>query len=814
MAKNRIANTLLMTSALFGAAMAASGGAAAQDLDEIVVTAQSRAQGLQDTPISISAVPAEKLTGAAIQKSEDLQFLVPNFTMTETGIATNIFIRGIGSGINQAFEQSVATYIDGVHYPRAQQTRAPFLDLERVEVLRGPQAILFGKNAIAGALNITTAKPTQEFEGYLSGSYEFVDDEYIVEGAISGPITDRVRARLAGRYRDSDGYVENATLGDRTEPQREDWMIRGQVEADITDTFQMLLKAEVGQFDVLGRHIEVIGEQPAAAGPFTGFTYGQILAGVFGADPSVLNTSFDGVRSSNGDFSNNETQTYVANFTWDANGFEIRSTSAYENFTYDELCDCDFTGANVFEAYLQEEYEQWSSELRVTSPVWDRWDFVAGLYWQTSDHDYNDQIAVPTNSILIPAINGNPSAPPGGGDWVAGTQAAREATTTSDLYSAFAQVNIRPVDRIELQLGGRLSHEKKDGARTLSIVDLDFNTLPMAQTPAPLIYGALFGITSTNLTPLSMAPVPALSVPATGLLATLGELPVEDSLKETRFSPDVKLVFDATDDLLLYASWARGYKTGGFDFRANNKNFYSTIQESFQFGDEQATNYEIGGKLSIGSSAELNFAAFYTKFDDLQISIFDGVLGFNVGNAAAAEIKGIEFDGRWAVSDYLTLSGSGAFTDFEFTDFENGQCYFGQTPDSPTLPGLCDYTGKSNQLVSDFQGVVTADVHFPVFNDYEISSVTDIFYTSEYDASSTYDPALVQDGYATINTRLAFRPEAGGWELAFLGKNLTDEQFLQYGGDTPLAGSNFGAKSNYSFFSQGRTLWVQARVDF
>ena len=123
-------------------------------------------------------------------------------------------------------------------------------------------------------------------------------------------------------------------------------------------------------------------------------------------------------------------------------------------------------------------------------------------------------------------------------------------------------------------------------------------------------------------------------------------------------------------------------------------------------------------------------------------------------------------------------------------------------------------TGNSNQLVSKFQGVATADFHFPVMGDYEISSVTDLFYTSKYDASSTYDPGLVQDGYATINTRVAFGPQDGGWQLAFLGKNLTDKQFLQYGGDVPLAGSTFGAKSNYSFFSQGRTLWVQGRVNF
>ena len=800
------------TSALAIAAAIALPNVAQAQLDEIVVTAQSRAKGLQDTPISISAVGGEKLADTVIQKSEDLQFFVPNFTMTETGIATNIFIRGIGSGINQAFEQSVATYIDGVHYPRAQQTRSPFLDIERVEVLRGPQAILFGKNAVAGALNITTAKPTDELTGYLSGAYEFLDDEWVIEGAISGPLTDRVRARVAGRYRDHEGYLENLTL-DRSEPAREDWMIRGQMEFDLQDNLLFSVKAELGEFDVTGRHIEVIGELPSVApGPFNGLTYGQILAGGFGADPSVLNTTQDGQRSSNGDFSNNETQAYVGNLVWDVNDFEIRSTTAYQNFKYDELCDCDFTGAVVFDALLQEEYSQWSSELRVTSPVWDQFDFVGGLYWQTSDHDYGDQIAVPSTSILIPAINALTMSTAGAA--VSATQAARLATTDSDLYSAFLQVNFRPMDRVELQLGGRISHEEKDGTRTLAITDLDFQPLPAAQIAAPLIYANLFGITSTNLNDLALAPVPQLSVPANALLGALGTLPVADSLEETRFSPDIKLVWDATDDLLLYASWARGYKSSGFDFRANNRNFYSTLQDSFRFGDEQATNYELGGKISLGSSAEINFAGFFTKFDDLQISIFDSVLGFNVGNAASAEILGFEVDGRWAVSDFLTLSGAAAVTDFEFTDFQNGQCYFGRTPDSANFPGLCDYTGETNQLVSDFQATVTSDVHFPIFNNYEVSWVTDLFYTTEYHASATYDPALLQDDYAMVNMRLGLAPDAGGWSLALLAKNLTDQEFLQFGGDLPLAGSTFGAKSNYAFFSQGRTLWLQARVEF
>ena len=489
---------LFASTSLIAAQQQAAAQTGEPTLDVITVTAQSREKGLQDTPISISALPAEKIQDAAIQRTDDLQFYVPNLTFTETGIGTNVFIRGLGSGINQAFEQSVGTFVDGVNLPRAQQTRTPFLDLERIEVLRGPQAILFGKNAVAGALNITTAKPTDEFGGYLNASYEFADEEYIIEGAVNLPVSDRARMRVAGRYRDADGFVSNATLGEN-EPNREDWTIRWTGELDITENLLVRAKTEFSQFDVLGRNIEIIGEIPAAAGPFTGLTYANILAGVFGQDASVLNTTQDGIRSSNGDFSENEQQIYQLEIVGDLGEWEVRSISAFQNLEYEELCDCDFTGANVFTAALQEQYQQFSQEIRFTSPVYDRFDFVGGVYFQTSDHDFEDQINVPTNSVLVPAVNG--SSGPGVGDLIAGTAAARVATTDSDFYSAFAQFNFRPVDNIELQLGGRLSHEEKDGTRTMSILDINLNPLPMAQAGAPLVFANGFGITSVQLKP-------------------------------------------------------------------------------------------------------------------------------------------------------------------------------------------------------------------------------------------------------------------------------------------------------------------------
>ncbi|MCH7637024.1 MAG: hypothetical protein IIA12_05065 [Proteobacteria bacterium] len=237
---------------------------------------------------------------------------------------------------------------------------------------------------------------------------------------------------------------------------------------------------------------------------------------------------------------------------------------------------------------------------------------------------------------------------------------------------------------------------------------------------------------------------------------------------------------------------------------------------SFEFDDEEASNFELGGKFVFADGTfELNFAAFFTEFDNLQISIFDGGLGFNVGNAASAEVDGLEIDIRWAAGEYVTISGGLAFTDFEFTDFRNGQCYFGRTPDVDLngIP-LCDYTGESNQMVSDTQFNVTLDYRRPVFGNLELSGFFNLFFTSKYDASATYDPALVQGKYSIMNFRVALGSDTGSWQVAALWKNTNDEKILSFGGDTPLSGSLFGAKSNYAFYGAGETFSLQALFRF
>jgi len=440
-------------------------------LDEVIVTSQFREQGLQDVPLSVSAVDAKVIEEQGVVKIEDLTSFVPNFTYTETGISTNFFIRGVGSGINQGFEQSVGVYVDGVHYPRGQQVRAPFLDLERVEVLRGPQSILFGKNSVAGAMNITTARPTDTFEGSIMASREVEDGETIVETMLSGPISDRARFRVAGRYRDLDGWITNATLG-RDEPNREELTVRGTVELDVTDDLMATFKYEYSDFDSLGRNMEI--ENAQAAG---GLTYGQVLVGLFGQDTSSLNETRDGIRSSNGDSSNNKMSTAQMTLDWQLGDHNVRTITAFEKLEYDEICDCDFTGANVFHADLQEEYEQFSQEIRLTSPLGDNYDYILGAYFQTSDHTYQDQIVVETNSILVPAFSAA----------LSGTQAARVASVDATVLSAFAQVNWHFNDTLTLQLGGRVTNDDREGSRVMDIQAVGGGALPAVQVVLALL---------------------------------------------------------------------------------------------------------------------------------------------------------------------------------------------------------------------------------------------------------------------------------------------------------------------------------------
>ncbi len=808
MTDHRIGRTTLASGVLL---VLATASAVAQDQDtstilgEIIVTAQKRAESLQDVPLAVSAVSGAKIAESGIMKIEDLKNYVPTLFMTETAIGNNISIRGIFSGVNPGFEQSVGTYVDGVYRGRPQQTRAPFLDLERVEVLRGPQSILFGKNSVGGALNITTARPTEEFDAMVSALYEPRYDEQEFSAHMSGPFTDRMRGRLSARYREVDGHIANPTVSS-DDPSREETTVRGWLEFDISDNVTAALKAEFGEFDVAGRQIEIAQELPAAAGPFTGATYSQILAAL-GQHPSVLNNTADYVRSSNGDFSNNDTEEFVLQIDWQLGEKTLTSITGYSEYDFDELCDCDFTGGNVFNVAMGEEYEQTSQEIRLTSPSGGTIEYILGAYYETSDLSFGDTIMVDSGSVLVPLLNANPAFIGSPLEGIAGTMLANTGTPRvfsqdAKSYSAFTQVSWNMSEEFRTTVGLRYSKEEKDAIRTLMVTDIDGNPLAGAQAAlAPAVYRLAFNVRPHDLS---------------------------GSRDEDQTLPSLTVEWSPDDSTMMYASWSKGAKSGGFDARSNNSPVPPTPLctapntppgctpssglGSFEFDEEKATNFEIGAKFRVGGSFEMNAALYMTDFEDLQVSTFDGVLGFNVTNAGESEIKGLEIDMRWQATDNLLLYSSMAYTDFEFLDYI-GQCAFGQPSDAGD--GLnCNYKGKTNEFVAPW--VITAGGNYrrPIFSNLAFHLGLDVYYSDQYFVAPTIDEKQVQESYYKVNGRIGVGELDGSWDVSVIGKNLFNEQILPYGNDTPLAGRTFGAFSAWRFVEPGSTVALQATLRF
>ncbi|TQV79413.1 TonB-dependent receptor [Exilibacterium tricleocarpae] len=786
------------------AALAVQAAAEPRPLEEIVVTAQKREQGIQDVPISVNAVSGEKIAAAGITNLEAMTAYVPNLTMNQTGIGTVVAIRGISSGVNQGFEQSVGQYVDGIYFGRAQLARAPFMDLERVEVLRGPQGILFGKNSIAGAISMTTAKPTAAFEGSLSALYEPDHGEQDLRLVVSGPLNDNLWGRLAVMDRTIDGYFDNTVLN-RDESDEQERVIRGSLRWQPHDDWRLDLKIETAEFDTRGRFMETVMATELPGGT----PYSTVLNALSGGRFS-LDTDQDFRRQSNGDTSDNETENLTLIIDYQLGDNTLTLTSGYNAYEYTELCDCDFIGATIFNADTMEDFEQFSQEVRFTSPEGATLDYIAGFFYQTGDLMFEDAINVPADSLLPTALLG---ATGGASTALAGTATAREFEQDSDLWALFAQLTWNLDERNRVVVGGRFTREQKEASRRQFHLDAGGNEVPLG-SPADTL-NVLYGL-------FKIEPYETLA----------------DDRDETAFTP--LLTYQHTlggtalpawvDEGMLYATYTTGFKSGGFDVRSNahpDPAVVRAVQNTdagpvnltgvFEYEEEEAQSFEVGGKFTFAEgAAELNLALYFTEFEDLQTSQFDGTLGFNVTNASNATVRGLELDGRWRAADRLTLSGAFAYLDFEYDSFPNAQCYFGQTPDSTDFPGLCDISGRTRELAPEFQASLSADFHTPVGDNLAFSAVLDLIYSDDYLVSPTLDPRLQQTAYTKVNARVALAADGGEWEVALVGRNLTDEAVINFGNAAPVSAflTGGGGTVYYAFFDRPRSLALQATLRF
>lgn len=771
-------------------------------LQEVIVNAQKRAENLQDVPISANVLSGDIINNTGTANLEDLSSFVPNFTINQTGISTTISIRGISSGINQGFEQSVGTYVDGVYYGRAQLARAPLLDLASVEVLRGPQTILFGKNSIAGAVNLATAKPSNQTSASLTALYEPDHGEKDIRLVLNGALTDTLSGRLALMRRTFDGYYTNTITGD-DEPNQESTVVRATFNWQATDNINALLKLEQSSFDVLGRNIEVINDTAAE----TGFGFSTIYPAITGG--GTFDATQDFKRQANGDRSDNDVDNITLTVEYALDENTLTSVTGFSAYEYDELCDCDFTGANTLTLGLTEEYDQFSQEIRITSPTDQTLSYIAGLFYQTSELNFQDDFRISG----VSALTGLPSV----GSALAGYNTVKSFDQDSDLWAVFAQATWHLNETMRLTLGGRFSDEDKSAKRS--------------------------AVSSTTAANPIVAPggITLLDFAENALRAEPHQLSGKRS--ETAFTPLANFQLDINEDMMFYATYTEGYKSGGFDVRSNaspdiNVGIPAAITDAnpallpspvgvFEFEEEEAQSIELGLKSSLlNGTAELNVAAYRTNYDDLQVSIFDGGLGFNVGNAAKAKVQGLELDGRWRASEALSFSASLAYLDFEFEDYKNGECYFRQEelePNTVTNAALstCSFDGKRQVYTPEWTANLAADYNRQLNNGFELRANVNISYSDEYLASPSLDPRATQDAYTKVGARIAITAEDEQWEIALIGKNLTDETVTVYAAELPASGTLVAGVTGgqqglayYGFYDRPRSIALQGKINF
>lgn len=752
-------------------------------LEEVMVTAQKRTQSLRDVPLSVSALAGEKIEAAGITSIENMADYIPSLNMTQTGIGTNIAIRGISSGVNQGFEQSAAQFIDGIHFGRAQLSRAPFLDIERIEVLRGPQSILFGKNSTAGAISITTAKPGDELEGKLSGLYEPEYGEQDIRLILSGPISDTLGGRLAILDSSTDGYMENTTLG-RDESADKNRVLRATLQWLPSDLWDITLKLEDGSFDSEGRNVEVTNP--------VGGSYANTLA-FLTQGAYQLDTTHDWKRQSNGDYSYNDTENVTLTVERELGEYTLTSVTGYNAYTYEELCDCDFTGASGFNILSDEEYSQVSQELRITSPEDETISYIGGLFFQGSSLKFHDAVRVPTDSFIATAFSSRLGAP--AANLLRGASTQRDFEQDTDLAAIFAQATWNMTDLSRLILGARYTQETKEASRHQYHVSNTDVALPQGTPLQPYnLIWSQFKVDPHN---------------------------ISGDRDESALTPLVTFQHDLNGTDMLYVSYTTGFKSGGFDVRANAApneldGIYPNIEGTWEFEEESVQNYEIGGKFVLADgAAELNVALFRSEFEDMQTSQFDGSLTFNVTNAGQAVVQGLEVDGRWALMDNVLLRGGAAYIDFEYTDFPNAQCYFGQTDNiEPMGDGVCDATGKRREFTPEYQGNVGIDYTINFSNGLKLVNTLDVIYSAEYLTTPSLDPKFEQPSYTKINARIALSDGDDMWELALIGKNLTDESVVTYANGLPVSTTISSGTAYYAFYERPATVAVQGTIRF
>lgn len=703
-----------------------------REVEVINVTATKRTASIQDVPVSVSAVSMEQMDKIGINDMEDLSILIPNFEINSAGILPNLYVRGLGGGTSHSIEQSVGRFIDDVYISRAAINLHPFLDVQAVEVLRGPQGTLFGKNTAAGAMIITTAAPENDFNYGIdlsASTFSTTGGTKEISGFVTGALSDTVDGRLAVIYRDKEGYYQN-TMDGPDGADRKDYGIRGKLRWEAGENTTVDLKLEYMKFDELGSDAAEIA---AYGGP--PLSVWQGIATASGADGSTLTPAaldwtvhyncgpaLDASGADIGAFCPSRDQessnvTLKIEHQFDAGMLTLISAS--QNYEYiHQFHGLDMGFANLFRAIREEEYDGVSQEVRFTSTESDTFDYIVGLYYEDSSLTRGQ-----TSHFNLPAVGG--------------PQATEEEPWTQDTNTValFGQARWQFQEDWTAILGGRWATEDKDFA-----------------------FRRFFKQYQTQ--------------------NVLGEDEINriESRSESKFTPSFTIQWQGTDDINLYATYAEGHKTGGFSDRIEEQD------ADIQFDAENVSSFELGAKTSwLDGTVSLNMTYFNMNIEGLQLATqLEGtVAAFSVDNAADSTSEGVEIELLWYAHDNWTLGGNFAFTDASYDEFIGGADCADRLRNAD---GVCDLTGEPLIFAPENKGAVFVEYYGDdMFGEWDFSARTDIAFTGDHYTDITYADSVEQKSYNTINASMRVISPDENITISLIGKNLTEEEIMAWG---------------------------------
>lgn len=714
-----------------------SSSAFAQEADtaavegDIVVTAQKRAENVQDVPISIAAFSATTLQQANVIDVRDLQRIVPNFTAFRATQAANVRlnIRGIGAASNTATEPSVASFIDDIYVARPGAILTNFLDIESVEVLRGPQGTLQGRNASVGALSLRTATPRNRFEAEASGEVGSFG-RYKLTGMVNLPLSDTVAIRVAGLGQTVNGIWRNSIDG-RTYGAQDDYAGRVSMRADLTPNLTWTVRADYARSTGDGFINSELLSDSISAAQLTGLN--TRLASLGGAAPDVtLDNRIVSMRVS----ADLESKQWglTSDLSLDLGGHTLRLLNGYRdwrnNQTDGDTLSLSLAISTRFGDYVSKAQ---SHELQIISPddalLDGRLSYVAGLFYYSEDYVIGENLSLDAQYCNVLVANAtqrtacNAALAAG-----AGTNATDLLFTQSvESIAAYAQATMELLPTIDLTLGGRWTRDDKQGQFTQLV-----NT-PFAAT-----------LRAAENTPLDFT--------------------------DDRFTWRASLNWNPSDDVMVFANYSTGYKSGGF----NSGGGVPALGQRRLFANEAVKNYELGAKTSwMGGQFTLNATAFRMDIAGFQDRSFDG-LSFVVRNAGNLRQQGVEMDAAIRPARNFAFTAALAYLDSEFTDYQGASGL-------PGVGGTRNITGAPNAFSPKWQGSVgirwSGDVGSTGISWTLSPSVS--FISDHYQGINDANPQNIQDGYATVQARLAISGPDDRWTVSVFGSNLTNQTYCQ-----------------------------------